>query len=338
MKRIFVQGIGCVSPAGWSVPDLREALARGAALPIDELRPPGNARPLPYRLVPPLKSKQPFVSHPRLRRASPLSVFAASAACQALAERKRAGRRLGLVFCVTGGCVQFSRRFYDETWRNPATASPLVFPETVFNAPSSHLSALLESTSVNYTCVGDPATVLQALATAADWLTDDRLDDCLVLGAEESDWLTAGAWRHFTRATICAEGAGAILLSTEPGPIELVCVSDARLYLTESERAQAVADARAEIMPADADASAVLCDSRTGVPARDRAEENAWRDWPGPRLSPKKLLGEGLSAGAAWQCVAAIDALLCGSASAAIVSVAGTHEQAAAAIFRRTPA
>jgi len=336
MKRVFVHGIGCVSPAGWGMEDFRAALARGAALPINQLRPPGNARPLPYRLVPPLKAKQPFLSHPRLRRASPLSVFAASAVCQALGECPRANRRLAVVFCVTGGCVQFSRRFYDETWRNAATASPLVFPETVFNAPASHLSALLESTTVNYTYVGDPATVLQALATAADWITDGRVEDCLVVGAEENDWLTAGAWRHFTRATVCAEGAGAILLSAEPASVELEAVSDARLYLTETERVRAVADARSEVLPRGADA--LLCDSRTGVPARDRAEDTAWQDWAGPRLSPKTLLGEGLAAGAAWQCVAAIDALLRGQSQTAVVSVAGAHEQAAAARFRRTPA
>ena len=68
------------------------------------------------------------------------------------------------------GSVNYSRRFYDETLKDPATASPLVFPETVFNAPASHLAALLGTTAINYTLVGDPGTFLQGIALAADWL------------------------------------------------------------------------------------------------------------------------------------------------------------------------
>ncbi len=130
--------------------------------------------------------------------------------CQRRANLAKAGHRLGIIFCVTAGCVQYSRRFYDEAWRNPATASPLLFPETVFNAPASHLSAILESPCVNYTLVGDPGTFLQALALAAGWLANDRIDSCLVVGAEELDWLTADAYRHFSRGVACGEGAGAV--------------------------------------------------------------------------------------------------------------------------------
>ncbi len=130
---------------------------------------------------------------------SPYAAAAAMEALQGAAQIPLAGRRLGIIFCVTAGCVQYSRRFYDETWKNPATASPVLFPETVFNAPASHLSALLESSCVNYTLVGDPGTFLQALALAAGWLSDGRVDSCLVVGAEELDWLTADAYRRFSR-------------------------------------------------------------------------------------------------------------------------------------------
>ena len=51
--------------------------------------------------------------------------------------------RLGIVACTMAGSVAYSRRFYEEVLREPATASPLVFPETVFNAPASHLAAYL---------------------------------------------------------------------------------------------------------------------------------------------------------------------------------------------------
>ncbi len=56
--------------------------------------------------------------------------------------------------------MAYSRRFYEEVLRDPATASPLIFPETVFNAPASHLAAFLGTTAINYTLVGDEGTFL----------------------------------------------------------------------------------------------------------------------------------------------------------------------------------
>ena len=62
----------------------------------------------------------------------------------------------------------------------------------------------------------------------------------------------------------------------------------------------------------------------------DRDEEAAWSDWTGSRLSVKTILGEALMASAAWQCVAAVDALGQRAYDAANVSVAGTNQQAIA--------
>src|SRR4029079_15259432 len=122
----------------------------------------------------------------RLRRSSPISHFVVGAALEALgtdAPAVSAGPlRLGIVLWGMSGCVNYSRRFYDEVLKDPATAIPLVFPETVFNAPASHLAALLGTTAVNYTLVGDPGTFLQGLALAADWLSAKRVDGCLVVG------------------------------------------------------------------------------------------------------------------------------------------------------------
>jgi hypothetical protein len=69
----------------------------------------------------------------------------------------------------------------------------------------------------------------------------------------------------------------------------------------------------------------------------DRAENAALADWKGTRWSPKLVLGEGLAAGSAWQCVAAVDAVRQGHADLAAVSVVGCNQQAVGAWFRRTP-
>jgi 3-oxoacyl-(acyl-carrier-protein) synthase len=338
VKRIFVHGLGSVSPAGWDVPSLSQALDFGAPLPTVPLERPGWKSPLQTRRVAKPIPKLAFLAHARLRRTSPMSLYAAAAAMEALqgaGQKLETGRRLGIIFCVTAGCVQYSRRFYDEAWKNPATASPLLFPETVFNAPGSHLSAILESPHVNYTLVGDPGAFLQAVALAAGWLSNNRIDSCLVVGAEELDWLTADAYRHFSRGVACGEGAGALYLSCEPpktGPqTELIAITNPRLYLNGMSRLQAIRETRAELPLPGGDA--LLCDSLAGWPARDRAEIEAWSDWQGSRLSPKRVLGEGLMAAGAWQCVAALDRLREGKNSQAFVSIAGSHQQAIGACF-----
>jgi len=93
-----------------------------------------------------------------------------------------------------------------------------VFPETVFNAPASHLAALIGTTAVDYTLVGDPGIFLHGLAIAGDWLLVGRVDGCLVVGAEEVDWLTSDAYGLFARKSILSEGAGAVYVRRSDPP------------------------------------------------------------------------------------------------------------------------
>ena len=145
-SKIFVHGLGAVSPAGWGVPALSSALNTGAPLPVQTVSRPGWEKPLHLRSVPPPPVPPAFLAHPRLRRSGAMTQNAVGAACEALGDdvkRVQSGElRLGIIVCLMPGCVTYSRRFYEEVLRDPATASPLIFPETVFNAPASHLVGL----------------------------------------------------------------------------------------------------------------------------------------------------------------------------------------------------
>lgn len=317
----------------------RDAPTRGEGILTKDLPCPG-AHPLRVRQVPPPSPRPAFLGHARLRRTSPIAHYAVAAALEALGEdaakQSAGGFRLGVVYCALGGCVNYSRRFYDEVLKDPSTASPLVFPETVYNSPASHLAALVGTTAVNYTLVGDPGTFIQGLVIAADWLTDNRVDGCLVIGAEEMDWLTAGAMRLFERKTIFSDGAGALYLRREPGQnpaVKLKAITNAHLFSNSRTRGQAIRLARAELNGAHE--HAVLCDGLQGLPHADREEQEAWGDWSGKRLSVKSILGEALLASVAWQCVAAVDALRENAYDVANISVAGTNQQAIAAQFAR---
>lgn len=334
MSRIFVSGLGAVSPAGWGMPALRAALEQGQPLPTQPLLRPGWDTPLPVREVPKPASRLPFMAHPRLRRSSPLSHYAMAAAAEAYEPLKAAQPKLGLVVCLYCGCIQHSYRFFDEALKDPATASPLVFPETVFAAPGSHMAAFFANVSLVSTLVGDPATVLQGLALGVDWLLEHRVDAVLVVGAEETNWLLGDAVRLFEPQAILSGGAGAICLSLEPKHslgAELGLISEAHIYSSAQTRAQAAARMRNQIPVLSG--PELLCDGLQDLPKADTPELAAWTDWTGPRLSPKKVLGEGLMAASAWQCVAACDALALKRYSSALVSLVGCNQQAIGARF-----
>jgi 3-oxoacyl-(acyl-carrier-protein) synthase len=339
-QNIFIEGIGAVSPAGWGMKAFREALDRNEPLSTQALARPGWEKPLCVRQTPAASPRPAFLAHARLRRTSPIAQFVVSAALEALGEdanKISQGLRLGIVYCAMSGCVNYSRRFYDEVLKDPATASPLVFPETVFNSPASHLAALLGTTAINYTIVGDPGTILQGLALAADWLLSKRVDGCLVVGAEEMDWLTADATRLFENSTIVSDGAGALYLKRESDAderIRLAAITDPRLFHRKRSRVDAARRVRMELASLHAE-SEVLCDGLQAIVRADQDEQSAWSDWEKPRLSVKPIFGEGFMAAAAWQCVAAIDALRQQKFSAATVNIVGCNEQVIAARFVR---
>lgn len=337
MSRCFVHGLGAVTPAGWGVAALMAALDRGEPLPPVLLARPGRTQPLLTRPVPTPSQRPVFLAHPRLRRSGPLAQHLVASALEALGEdvaSVQAGRcRLGVVACTMVGSVAYSRRFFEEALREPTQASPMLFPETVFNAAASHLAAYLGSGASNYTLIGDDGTFLQGLVVAADWLASGIVDGCLVLGVEELDWIVADAARLFHRRSILAGGAGALYLKSIPGRIaELGRITDAFLYVAGQTRREAARRVREQLMREQA--SAAVCLSQQGIASLDEAEEEAWRGLAPQRWAPKRLLGDAFTASAAWQCVAACQAILERRASEVDVSVVGVNEQAIGATFQ----
>jgi hypothetical protein len=332
VSRIFICGLGAVSPAGWGVSPLLSALAKDEPIATQTLTRPGLDKPLRVRTVPTPDLRPAFFTHPRLRRASAITQHTVAAALEALgndaAQVQSGALRLGIVVCTMAGSIAYSRRFYEEVLREPATASPLVFPETVFNAPASHLAAYLGTPAASYTLVGDDGTFLQGLAIAADWLLDDRADGVVVIGAEEVDWIVTDAMRLFQRDAIHSAGAGAIYLrkkKTSGVCAELAGITDPFLFTQSQNRAEAARKMRRQLPPCGPDE--LLCVSAQENP-RVAVENLVWRDWFGNRLAPKAVLGEAFAASVAWQCIAACEAIACGRFAAVTVSVVGANQQA----------
>ncbi len=123
MNRVFVHGLGAVSPAGWGVASLCAALNEGRPLPTQPMSRPGWSEPFIVRNVPPPVVRPNFFAHPRLRRAGGITQHTVAAALEALGEDaglvQSGGRRLGIISCMMAGGVSYSRRFYEGSIARP---------------------------------------------------------------------------------------------------------------------------------------------------------------------------------------------------------------------------
>lgn len=336
---LAITGTGAVSPAGWGVAALMDVILTGGKISTSTIEREMDGKQIltPVLRVPSEGATTP--KFPRLRRASAISKFAAAAVAEALGEGRQsqitAGKlRVGVIFTLINGCVNYSSRFFGEALADPAFASPILFPETVFNAPSSHLSAMIGSASPNDTLVADSTGFLTGIDLAAEWIERGDVDGCLVVCAEEIDWLSAEGLCHYSKKFIPSEGAAAIFLEANHGPASLLKLPDGVPFSFHTQLA-AAANIRAQLSPRD-DGRTLLVDGKTGIDRYDKAETAAWADWQGPRWSPRTLLGEGMGVSTGWQVIAAAEALLRGHSPLAVVSAVGGNQQAAGLLIGTT--
>ncbi|GAA5142161.1 hypothetical protein GCM10023213_27610 [Prosthecobacter algae] len=224
-RPLHILGAGAVSAAGWGTAALATAITEKATLPTQESPRTVGTRDWPCLTRPaPAIPADRLPKFPRLRRASPITKFTMAAALEALEQAGHpqaqgiAPGRLGIVQLMFNGCVQFSGKFYHEVIATPALASPLIFPETVYNAPASHVAAFLGVDGPATTLIGESSAIIEAVSLAHTWLTQGLVDHVLVIGAEECDWLGAEATSYYHPDLQASEGAGALLLSLTPGP------------------------------------------------------------------------------------------------------------------------
>ena len=196
------------------------------------------------------------------------------------------------------------------------------FLETVFNAPASHLAAILGITGATYTLVGDGAVGALGVRMAEDLMCNAELDCCLVVGSEEVDWLLCDAYRKWrllraqppiepfgarARGTILSEGAGAIFLARE-GPVSIDKTDVGGYYANRkslervaTETVLNLADAKIDIVISSANGTFV-----------DAAESGAIARHSNKALvyAPKPALGESAGAGGLWQMIVGAKSLL----------------------------
>jgi 3-oxoacyl-(acyl-carrier-protein) synthase len=332
---LAIAGMGWVTPLGRGIDSVWEQLLHGSEASATTVSEQFGDRPYNVFRVP--QSAMAGFAHPRLRRASLISRLAAAAGLDALrsAEVKldsQNAERIALIFAISNGGVIYTKRFYrDIVEAGAQSASPLLFPETVFNAPASHLAAILGITGATYTLVGDGAVGLLAIKMAEDLMANERLDHCLVVGTEEIDWLLCDAYRRWRllrsappiepfseqrRGMILSEGAGAILLGRLPrrsaaeagdGPFTIESAHPGGYFTKRAEAGETLKRIVRELSQAEID---FVISSANGTFV-DQAEYRALKAVIPNALAytAKPALGESVGAAGLWQVILAAQAL-----------------------------
>jgi 3-oxoacyl-(acyl-carrier-protein) synthase len=316
---LAIAGMGWVTPLGNGVDPVWDRLLHGeeaSATAISEQL--GDRSYSAFRIP---ESALSGLAHPRLRRASVISRFAAAAGLEALQAGglkvdSENAQRIALIFAISNGGVIYTKRFYRDVIEMGAqAASPLLFPETVFNAPASHLAAILGVTGITYTVVGDGAVGLLAIKMAEDVMTDESLDYCLVVGTEEVDWLLCDAYRRWRllrsappiepfgkqkRGMILSEGAGAILLARD-GPITIERAHPGGSYRKRKGAEEIVMQMLRDLGQTEID---FVISSANGT-FIDQAEQRALEQLLPDAIAytAKPALGESVGASGLWQVI-----------------------------------
>jgi 3-oxoacyl-(acyl-carrier-protein) synthase len=322
---LAIAGMGWVTPLGRGVDSVWEQLLHGDEASATAISEEFGNRPYHVFRVP--ESALTGLAHPRLRRASLISRFAAAAGLDALRAAgvkldAQNAERTALIFAIANGGVIYTKRFYRDVVDTGAqSASPLLFPETVFNAPASHLAAILGVTGATYTLVGDGAVGLAAIKMAEDLMANEPLDHCLVVGTEEVDWLSCDAYRRWRllrltppiepfneqqRGMILSEGAGAIVLARD-GPFTIECAHPGGYFAKRVEAGEILTRILRDLSRSEVD---LVIASANGTFV-DQAECRALKAVVPNVLvyTGKPALGESVGAAGLWQIILAAQAL-----------------------------
>ena len=313
---LSILGVGCVTALGREWDTVWKRICTGERPVPEMLQGQGCGEPVEvYKTALP---DIPAAASARLRRSGSISYFACAAAADAVQEAgPLPSARTALVFATSDGSVSYTRRFYEEVVARGA-GSPLLFPETVYNAPASHVAAMLGLDGVVWTLVNDASAGMDALATASELLASGAADRCLVVAAEELDWITCEGYRRWKmtaspsdrdRGAVLAEGAIALVLGPPSSAhVQISRVHPGRTLRRHSPAGQTVRHVLEELACGTTPDLAVL--SASGARSGSIEESLVRECFPRVRfLAPKRFAGEAFAASSLLQCLCAREAL-----------------------------
>lgn len=197
--RICITGVGVVSSIGIGKEEFLSSLKMGKS-GIGEIKEFDThfSRSRKGGIVRTFNPKD-FIQPSKIRRLDRASQFAIAASKLALSDAQftitnenssRVGIVLGSGFCGLSSSEEFHRA---QVLKEYVDLNPMLFPNTVPNAPSSHVSIELRIHGINCTLVQSFCTAEAAITFACDQIQSGRADLVLTGGVDElSEFLFRG--------------------------------------------------------------------------------------------------------------------------------------------------
>ncbi|MFQ5900277.1 MAG: beta-ketoacyl-[acyl-carrier-protein] synthase family protein [Thermodesulfobacteriota bacterium] len=183
-----------------------------------------------------------FITGQRFRRAADISRYAIGAVTLAIEDAglKELNNRTSLIMGITHGAMNMSREFHRGLVSGDG-ASPMLFSDSVLNAPAGNVSVCFGIKGASHTLVGGGPIGIRAIGFASDLLTTKRADIVIVGGAEEFDEVVHHSYSRFgylckgnelspfdinRNGFVMGEGAGVLVLERKKDALK----RGARIY------------------------------------------------------------------------------------------------------------
>lgn len=237
-RRPVITGIGMVGPFGTDSENFWRSIVLGKNL----LRPVTRYEFSRLAGEVPDFSLKKFVKDPRLARSSLVSQYALASAVSAVSDagielKKMVSEKIAVIFGTCNGpCLATEKNYASLIEKGKKSVDPLLFPESVFNAPAGLISIFL---GIKGPCIAlplGPAAGGYAMITAINYLANYDMDCALVVASDELSKVAHEAlsylrvispgdgneegMRPFDRTRnglVLSEGSVAMVLETEAG-------------------------------------------------------------------------------------------------------------------------
>lgn len=232
-RRVFITGMGCVSGIGAGLAEswTRARQGDGAIRPIDR---PGLAGAA--SVIDDADTLRATGRYPALGKLDPLSIYALTAAAEAIEGADLAGHpsladRTAIVLgCGSGGNAAIDAAFERLYARAATKVHPQTIPSSMISAPAAHVAMAFGVHGPSFVLASACASSAHAIGEAMHMIRAGRVDVAVTGGAEAC--ITPGSWvawqslgamapdscRPFSRdrkGMVLGEGAAMLILESE---------------------------------------------------------------------------------------------------------------------------
>lgn len=159
-----------------------------------------------------------YTNDKRFRRAAGISKYALAAVRLLMDDAGEVvvdGTDTALISGITHGALNYTQEFHRALLQDGVDAiSPILFSDSVLNAPAGNLSICFSIKGPVHTLVGGPEITVKSIALAYSMVLDRLAGKTIVVSAEELNEISYSCYSRLGSGPL-SEGAGAILIEKE---------------------------------------------------------------------------------------------------------------------------